>query len=812
MVNMMKSRAKCDSVAPTSRARAILCVWLGAVGLTMGFGRCAQAHLNLVVWGMQSGEETKGSDAAVREFERRHPGITVSTLSMGAGGMNPQKLLTSIVGKAPPDVVRQDRFTIGDWAAREAFRPLDDLIRRDGIKASDFYPACWKEAVYRGRVYALPYGTDDRALYWNKTLFRKAGLDPNRPPRTWGELEVTAEKLTKRRPDGTYEQIGFIPNYGNSWLYLYSWQNGGEFMTRDGRRCTLDNPHTAGALRWMVRVYDLLGGAQAVTAFQNTFVGDELDPFFTGKVAMKIDGNWVLNSIARFAPDLDFAAAPAPIPEERLEGKRRFAGQRAFITWSGGFSLAIPAGARHVEEAWEFMKWMTSVEGNVIANRAQRDYNRSRGRPFVPSMSAHIPSDEAVFRLFAPKEEKFRRSLRMFLNLMRVSKFRPVTFVGQRLWDEHVRAFEQAIYHKKTPREALREGRKVVQRELDELFLRSRFPPLNWNVAWAIIAGCVAGMFLALWIYVRRAGKVGRLFRREALAGYLFASPWIIGFLIFTIGPILASVILSLCAYDVLHPARFVGLNNYSQLFGAEWPLVAKTLGNAAYLAAFGIPLSMMTGLAVAMLLNSKVTGMSWYRTACYLPAIVPTVASAVLWLWVLNPYDYGLVNSIWRGTLTQWFGIGAPAWLADERWSKPALILMGLWGAGGGMIIWLAGLQGIPQHLYEAAEIDGAGAWHKFRHVTLPMLSPTTFFMLIMGTIGTLQMFENVYVLTAGLGGPVDSTLVPVLYLFNNAFRFFKMGYASALAWLLFWIILALTLLQLVLAPRWVHYEGAGR
>jgi multiple sugar transport system permease protein len=762
-----------------------------------------------MVWGMQSSEESKGEDAAVAEFTRRHPHIDVRRLAMGAGGMNPQKLMTAVAGRVPPDVVLQDRFTIGDWASRDAFRCLDHLIKRDKIISRDFYPACWKEAIYKGKVYAIPHGTDDRALYWNKTLFRRAGLDPERPPRTWDELLDFAVRLAKRRPDGSFAQIGFIPNYGNSWLYLYSWQMGGEFMSPDGNTCTLDNPHTVNSLAWMVKVYDALGGAAPISAFTATFQPNQLDPFFTGKVAMKIDGNWVLNSIARYAPRLDFGVAPAPIPTERLRGRDIFRGEPAYITWSGGFSLAIPRGSPHVEEAWEFIKWMTSVEGRLIENRAQRDYNRSIGRPFVPGMSANIKADEAVFRHFAPKEPKFRSGLRLFMDLMQVSKFRPVTFVGQRLWDEHVRAFESAIYHKKSPKQALAEGRLAVQAELDKAFQNERYPLLDWRWPIALMALVFLALLGLIWWKARQAGPVGRLMRGEAVWGYIFASPWIIGFIALTLGPILVSIVLSLCSYDVLHPARYVGLANYRDLLGSEWHYVRKALLNAAYLAGFGIPLGMLTGLAIAMFLNAKVLGMTWYRTLYYLPAIVPTVASAVLWLWVLNPYDFGLINAAWRATLTAWFGIAAPTWMASEQWSKPGLILMGLWGAGGGMIIWLAGLQGVPQHLYEAAEIDGASPWHKFRHVTIPMLSPTIFFNMIMGTIGALQTFETVYVMTDGLGGPVDSTMVPVLYLFNNAFRFFKMGYASAVAWLLFWIVLILTLIQLKLAPRWVHYEG---
>jgi len=341
-------------------------------------------------------------------------------------------------------------------------------------------------------------------------------------------------------------------------------------------------------------------------------------------------------------------------------------------------------------------------------------------------------------------------------------------------------------------------------------------------------------------VLARRTGRVGSLMRSEAVAGYMFASPWLIGFLILTIGPIVASIVFSFCDYDVLHQARWFGLGNYGQLFTYDWGIVSKALYNAVFLAFIGLPLGIITGLSIAMLLNANVKGMSWYRTLYYLPSIVPIVASAVLWLWVMNP-QWGIVNAAWKATIAQWFGLQPPGWMAQPgeffgvlAWlwrhtlglvgvgmpsilaqpasylgAKSALITMGLWGAGGGMIIWLAGLKGIPMSYYEAAEIDGANVWQKFRHVTLPMLSPYIFFNLIMGTIGVLQTFDNVYVMTNGQGGPVDATMMPVLLLFNKAFRYFSMGYASALAWLLFSVILAFTLFQLKMAPKWVHYEA---
>jgi len=289
------------------------------------------------------------------------------------------------------------------------------------------------------------------------------------------------------------------------------------------------------------------------------------------------------------------------------------------------------------------------------------------------------------------------------------------------------------------------------------------------------------------------------------------AGPWILGFLLLTAGPILASILFAFCDYDVLHAPRYVGAANFQTLFTDDRELITKALFNVGYLAVIGIPLGMATGLAIAMLLNTNVKGMAYYRTAFYIPSIVPGVASAVLWAWLLaGDPSKGLLNAVWKSTLTDWFGLTPPGWFGVAEWAKPGLIFQGLWGAGGGMILWLAGLQSVPSNLYEAAQIDGARGWKQFRHVTLPMLSPYIFFQLIMGTIAALQEFDRVYILGGGTGGtgPLDSLLVPVLYLFNNAFRYFKMGYASAIAWVIFLIILALTLLQWQGQKYWVHYE----
>ncbi|NPV09418.1 MAG: sugar ABC transporter permease [Anaerolineae bacterium] len=280
------------------------------------------------------------------------------------------------------------------------------------------------------------------------------------------------------------------------------------------------------------------------------------------------------------------------------------------------------------------------------------------------------------------------------------------------------------------------------------------------------------------------------------------ASPWIIGFLVFTLGPMIASVYFSLSEYSVLKPARFIGVENFARMFSND-PRYWISIYNTAYYTVLQVPLGIVVALAIAILLNQGLKGENLFRTAYYMPSVVSGVAVSMLWLWLFDP-TLGLVNDVLAR-----LGISGPRWLQDPAWSKPALVLMSVFGIGGTMVIFLAGLQGIPESLYEAAMVDGANWWQKTRNITIPMITPTIFFNLVMGFIGSFQVFTQAYVMTNG--GPVNSTLFYVLYLYQNAFRFFKMGYASAMAWVLFFIVLALTLVQFRLAGRWVYYEAAA-
>jgi multiple sugar transport system permease protein len=297
---------------------------------------------------------------------------------------------------------------------------------------------------------------------------------------------------------------------------------------------------------------------------------------------------------------------------------------------------------------------------------------------------------------------------------------------------------------------------------------------------------------------------------RESFTGYAFISPWLIGFLVFTAGPVIASLLISFHSWSLLSTPEWVGLANYQRIL-SEDPLFLTSLWNTAYYVILSVPLGICLALALALMLNLPMRGMGIFRTVFFLPSITNIVAVSVLWLWVFNP-EFGLLNSVLR-----LFGVDGILWLQSEGWAKPAFVVMSLWGVGGSIIIFLAALQGIPRELYEAASLDGAGSARRFFHITLPMISPALFFSLVIGIIGSFQVFAQAFVMTGSAqpgseGGPNNATLFIVLYLYKKAFQEFSMGYAAALAWLLFFIILFFTVVQTRLSRRWVYYEAEGR
>ncbi len=758
---------------------------------------------------------------------------------------DPTRFLVGVAGGMPPDVIRFDRYAVTEWAARGAFADVTPLIekdrasgRPDAIVPENYFDSCWDEVVFRNPVtghkgvYGVPEKVDNRALYYNKDLLKRAGyVDEKgeaRPPKTWDELADMAVKLTERDSSGAIKRLGFAPgasngSQGNAWLYLYGWMNGGHFMSADGKRCTLNDPRIVDALNWLTKVYDSMGGATAVKAFESTVQNGDLDPFITGKLAMKIDGFWqITDTIAQFGRNLNWGVARSPIPQWQIDSGSHT------CTWVSGWCYAIPSTARHKEAAWELLRYLSSQRANKIIADTTRLNLASQGRVFVPTQNANKKINQFLFDRYVfndpQMDPRIGASVKVFNDMLEGQPYRPVTPVGQLMWNQQLTATDKAIFHKLSPQQALDEATMIVQRDLDRILSPPRGMLVNWNWFFVVYALLLVGAAVGIYQWdtklnlrqrlghvlglvgdralANRGGDLEGLqssyFRSQWKGGWLCALPWIIGFVVFTGGPILFSIIISFCEYDILNPARFTGLENYFWAFTKD-ALFWKSMWNTIYMV-IGIPLGMALSLGIALLLNLKVRGIAVWRTFFFLPSIVPAVASSILWIWIFNPSS-GLLNNALAS-----IGIHGPNWLQDEHTSKLSLIIMGLWGAGGGMIIWLAGLKGISESYYEAASLDGAGTWQQFWQITIPLLSPYIFFNLIMGLIGTFQIFTQAYIMTQG--GPVDSTLFYAYHLFNNAFRYLHMGYAAAMAWVLFVIVFGLTLVQLDLQKRWVYYE----
>lgn len=300
-------------------------------------------------------------------------------------------------------------------------------------------------------------------------------------------------------------------------------------------------------------------------------------------------------------------------------------------------------------------------------------------------------------------------------------------------------------------------------------------------------------------IAIDKRKRMSPLRRKEAIFGYIAIMPWLIGFLVFTAGPMVFSAYLVFTEWELLTPPRWVGLANFRFLL--EDQMFRNALWNTFIYTVISVPLQLLVALGVALLLNLNIRGSNWYRALIFLPSQTPIVATAMLWFFIFSPTS-GLANSA-----LDVVGIGPQRWLVDVNLVKPALMTIAVWAFGGAMIIFLAGLQDIPQSLYEAAELDGASSWSKLLNITIPLLSPTIFFNLVIGLIGAFQVFTPVYLMTGG--GPGTSSMMMGLLIYRHGFEEFNMGYASLLAWVLFLIVITLTIIQFTLARKWVYYEG---
>ncbi|GIN71414.1 ABC transporter substrate-binding protein [Bacillus sp. J14TS2] len=389
----------------------------------------------ITFWHGSTGIGLEAMEALVKSFEEAHPDIKVKMVYTEANEGADQKLLTSVTGGNPPDVATFDRFKVGSWADQDALTDLTDMAAADGISRDRYYPYAWDEASYEDKLYAIPYSTDSRLLYYNKDHFKEVGLDPDDPPKTIEELEAAAEKLTIKEGN-RFKRIGFIPWYGQGWLYSWGWSFGGEFYDESTGEVIANDPKIVEALEWMVefgKKYDV----EDISGFESSAGSDALDPFISGQLSMKIDGNWTVTGISKFKPDLNYGVTPIPTPTGT-----------DFTTWSGGHSFIIPKGAKNVEAAWEFLKYFGGPEG------AKAYYSKLEG-----DFSVQPLVNEELGRGDDP-------ILKEFVDILPNSHHRPVISEGQLLWNELATAVENSTRGNGTPQENLDKATEAVNKAL----------------------------------------------------------------------------------------------------------------------------------------------------------------------------------------------------------------------------------------------------------------------------------------------------------------------------------------------------------
>lgn len=390
-------------------------------------------------WGGDYQKEFK--QYVVDEFEKKHPNIKVKMTFVEASGQtqSSDKLLTAIAGGNPPDVALFDRFLIGSWASKGSLTDLTEFVENGGVSPDDYYKSVWDETVYENKVYALPWGTDNRAMYYNKTLMKKAGLDPNNPPKTMAELDEMAEAMFVEGNNGKYDEIGFIPWMNQGFLYTQAWNWGGAWE-QDGE-LTPNNPQNVKALDWMAG-YAKKYNIENLTSFSTAIGQTGMNAFWTGKVGFVFDGNWVLNDLSKYKPEFEWGVAPMPAADGYPS-----------VTWAGGWSYVIPKGAAHTKEAWEFVKFVAHKEGTLLWSK----------RPTAGNDITVLPSVNEELKLAD------NPNLKIFLDMMPNAYTRPVTPVGSFLWNETMRVQDLAINGKGEARQLLDEVKKNVDAELAKI-------------------------------------------------------------------------------------------------------------------------------------------------------------------------------------------------------------------------------------------------------------------------------------------------------------------------------------------------------
>jgi len=739
------------------------------VPLLVGPSPCRAGEVVLQVANWGGAEEVKLEEEIARRFMEEHPGVRVEIETIPSGYK--EKILTRIASGKPPDVFLLDSTILPAFLNRSLLVDLMPYLRRYGPKPEAFFPNVFRIAMRDSQLFAIPKDFNSLMVFYNKDLFDRAGIPYPQTGWTWDDfLRITRQLTRDTNGDGLPDQFGTALS---TRFYLWQpwlWVAGGDLLSPDGTHATgyFNSPASLRAVQFLVdlkRKYhvtpEAISGGGMMTSL-----------FFTGKVATMVNGHWMVITIRKYldSGELRIGAVHIPIPP---------GGHRATVMYESGW--CVPVAAPHRELAIRLALFL----GGEYAARV-----RSRSGIAIPAIRK--VAEEQLRRDPWGIEKAFYDEIPYCRQPWgtRILEFRRLEQIAEDAMDAVMnrganvpRTFDRAA---REMDRVLRKSRKTtaaggVQREHRQIF----------SFLFGTLLVVLIPLFVLLLMFRGRE-------RQRLTAGLVFLAPSLVLLTVFVLAPLVFSLYLSVHQWDIVSPEKpYVGFANFRQILSD--PLFWNAMKNTA-LFTLQVPVGMALSLFVALLLNQRIRGVSFLRTLFFLPSVSSFVAIALVWQWLYHP-QFGLANFL-LGKL----GLGPYPWLTDPKTALLSIMIMTVWmGIGYQSIIFLAGLQGIPEHYYEAALIDGASVWQRFRYITFPLLLPTTFFVLVTSVIGSFQVFTSVYVMTGG--GPARSTDVVVYHIYQSAWEYLRMGEASAMSWILFLIILVATYLQFKALGRRVEY-----
>ncbi|NQU47111.1 MAG: extracellular solute-binding protein [Planctomycetes bacterium] len=713
-------------------------------------------------------------EQATKEFEAAHPGVKVELISSSGGSGSRDKIRFALAGDLPIDVTWIDVTEFSSFLDEGVLIDLQPYFEADPT---------WDESLYyqqilagmRGpdeHLYGLPSTFNPYVMYVNKSLLAAEGIEMPADDWTWQQMVDISRKVTRDLDgDGNADQFGISITQWLQALTPWIWQNGGRLLN-DQNRIALDEPEAIEAVAFLQNLLH----SEKIASDDATFANQlSVGLFQAGKVAFYGPvGFW---ETYRFREIENFEWDYHPLPRNK----------QAATAVAMRF-YCVPRTARHPKLAYEYVR--------VLAGATMQRGLAAIGNG-VPGLISAAESDVFVDPSTPQREE-------VFLQVLEGARFQPVTVNWSEIQEQSAAVLEEAILlNRISAEEACRTATQIANAGLDRqeaVKSRPRLPKYwFWFAQFGVaLVFALALSFRLLW---RSRGRS----RSEEKHAWIFLTPWAIGFVFLLAGPAIVSAVLSFSEWSPvqdLEDARWMGLQQYQRL--ANDQTFHTSLRVTSLYAIFAVPLQLITALALALLLNQKFRGRSVARTLFYLPTVISPVILGAMWRWMLDA-DQGLINQGLDSV-----GVAGPEWLKNPSWIIPSFILMSLWTVGAQMLVFLAGLQSLDPRLLEAAKLDGARSWSRFRHVVLPALSPVLLFNLIVGLIQAFQIFAQPFVMTQG--GPGNESRFLVLYLYEQGFRYLRMGYASTLAWVLFGIVAVLSLLVLQSSKSWVHYAGGRK